>query len=222
MEEVLFKNREEAGENLAKELEKYKGEETIILAIPRGGVAVAYPIAKALKTTLDVIVLRKLPIPGNPEMGFGAMLGDGTILLNDEAVKMFNLTQAEIDQTVKEVLKEIKRREKIYRGIKPFPKLEGKTVILVDDGIATGYTMLAAIKFVKIHSPQKIVIASPVCAFRVADKIKKQVDEYICFYSQTEVSSFAVASYYEEFPDLTDDEVLAYLIKVKSFSPDNP
>jgi len=146
-------------------------------------------------------------------MGFGSLLGDGTVLLNEEAVRMFNLTHEEIDRAIEEVLQEIKRREKRYRGNKPFPIVKNKIVILVDDGVATGYTMFAAIKFIKTFRPKKIIVASPVCSYSVSDKIKPLVDELKCFYAQTRALSFAVASYYEEFPDLTDEEVVKYLAK---------
>jgi putative phosphoribosyl transferase len=158
-----------------------------------------------------LIILRKLPIPENPEMGFGAILSDGTILLNDEVVEAYNISPQTVKIIAKEVLKEIKRREKEYRKTKKFPSIKNKIVILVDDGLATGFTMLAAIKAVFKHQPKKIIVAVPVSPENTYNRIKNEVDEIICLYIQPGYGPFAVASYYKDFHELTDEEVKSYL-----------
>jgi len=207
----MFKTREEAGKLFAEKLLKYKNKkDTLILAIPRGGVPISYQISKILNLKFDLIIPRKLPIPSDPEAGFGAVIND-TVVLNKEILATLNLSKKEIDDVIKEVQKEIKRRNKIYRKGKPFPKVRGKTVIVVDDGLATGYTMLAAIKDLKKQA-KKVVVAVPVSSSSAAREIKQKADEFICLH----VSSayiFAVASFYDSFPDLTDEEVIAYLKK---------
>jgi len=207
----LFKNRRDAGEKLAEKLKKYKGTDAIILAIPRGGVAVGASIAKKLELPLDLIIPRKLPIPDNPEMGFGAILGDGTVLLNDEVVEGYNISEEQIKKVSEKVLAEVKRREKKYRGKQGFPEIQDKTVIVVDDGLVTGFTVLAAIKAIKKYQPKKIIVAAPVSPESAVEKIKPKVDELICLYVQKGYSSFAVASFYEDFHDLSDEEVIEIL-----------
>lgn len=208
---ILFKGRREAGEKLAERLKRYQGQPAVVLAVPRGGVLVAAPIAKILKAKLDVMVLRKLPIPYNPEMGFGAITSDGTILLNEPVVRDFMISKDEIQQISKIVLKEVRRREKVYRGEKPFPEVKDKIVILIDDGLATGFTMLAAIKSIKKYQPKKVVVAVPVSPQDSIKRVKPQVDELICLYIQKAGFSFAVASFYQEFPDPTDEKVIELL-----------
>ena len=205
---VLFKNREEAGEKLAEKLEKYKNlPDTIVLGIPRGGVAVGVILAKKLKAPFDLVIPRKLPIPENPEMGFGAILSDGTIFLNEEVVESYGITPQEIEKISKIVLKEIKRREKEYREKEGFPLVKNKIIILVDDGLATGFTMLAAVQAVKKYGPKKVVVAVPVSPENSIRRLEEKVDEIVCLYIQKGFGSFAVASFYKDFHDLTDKEV---------------
>jgi len=208
---VLFKDRKEAGKKLAKMLIKFKEKNVIVLAIPRGGIPVASQISKELGIPLDVIIPRKIPIPWNPEAGFGAISFDGTLVLNKPLVAELGLTQEEINVEAKKVLEEIKRRQKIYRGDKPFPKIKGKIVILVDDVLASGYTMIAAIRFIKKSNPKKIIVAVPVSPRSSVERIKPLVDDLICFYTEEAIGPFAVASFYEKFPDLTDEEVIDML-----------
>ncbi len=207
---VLYKNRTDAGKKLAKRLENYKGKNILIFAIPRGGVPVGYKVAKFLKAPFDVIVARKLHIPWSPEAGFGALAPDGTMILNEEIVIDLGIDEKVIQEVKEEVLKEIKRREKIYRGDKPFPKIENKIVIIVDDGLASGYTMVAAIKFLQKMKPAKIVVAVPTASESAYREVKQAADEIISLYVQKGYP-YAVANFYEEWYDLTDDEVVSYL-----------
>ncbi len=206
----MFVNREEAGMLLAKKLTKFKRKNAILLAIPRGGVPVACSVAKELNVKLDVIVPRKLPIPYDPEAGFGAVINN-TVVLNKKLLGRLDLSIGEITKIIREVQKEVKRRIKKYRGKKPFPNLKNKIVVLVDDGLASGYTMLAAIKHIKKEA-KKVVVAVPVASISAAKEVKPKADEFICLIISPE-PVFAVASFYESFPDLTDDEVTSYLKK---------
>jgi len=195
---------------LAEKLKEYKGKDVFVFAIPRGGVPVAYEVAKFLEAPLDVIVVRKIPIPWNPEAGFGAVAPDGTLYLNEEMVADLNLDQKTIKKLADEVLEEIKRREKIYRGEKPFPEVKNKIVIVIDDGLASGYTMMAAVNFLKKQKPAKIIVASPTISEGAHNEVKPLVDELISLFIQKDYP-YAVASFYEEWYDLTDEEVMNYL-----------
>jgi len=208
----MITSRKEAGMLLSKKLAKFKGKNVIVLAIPRGGVPVAYNIAKELDAKLDLIIPRKLPIPYEPEAGFGAVI-NSTVVLNKKLLAALDLTRNEITKIIKDVQKEVKRRIKKYRGKKPFPNLKGKTVIIVDDGLASGYTMLAAIKYIK-EKAKKVVVAVPVASLSAAIEVKPKVDEFICLMLSSE-PVFAVASFYKDFPDLTDNEVINYLKKME-------
>ncbi len=206
----MFKNRLRAGIKLAKRLEKFKGRNTVVLAIPRGGVPVAFPIAERLKSVLDVVIPRKIPIPGNPEAGFGAVTIDGTIVLNERLVRELNLTQQQIEILTRSVVNEIQRRTRIYRGGRKFPDIKDKIAIIVDDGLASGFTMIAAIRSLRKYNPVRIVVAVPVSSADALREVTPYTDEIICLISR-ETHIFAVADFYEEFPDLTDEEVVEYL-----------
>jgi len=210
----FFKDRFEGGKELAKRLIKYKGKKVIVLAIPRGGIETSFPICKSLKSKFDLIITRKLPIPWNPEAGFGSISMDGTVCLNPEIAPFLGLKEEEIKEIVDSVFKEVKRRNEVYRKGKPFPEVKGKIVILVDDGLATGYTMLAALRSVKKLKPKKLIVAVPVASKQAAEIVKKECDEFICLY-ESEEPIFAVGSYYKEFPQLSDREVLNYLKEIK-------
>jgi len=208
---VLYKNRLDAGKKLGERLKCYKGGKVLILAIPRGGVPVGYEVAKFLEAPLDVIVARKLHIPWSPEAGFGALAPDGTIVLNEEMVADLGISEKVIQEVKKEVLVEIRRREKNYREGKSLPVIKNKIVIVVDDGLASGYTMIAAIKFLKKKKPAKIIVAVPTASESAYSEVKKLADETISLYVQKGYP-YAVASFYEEWSDLTDEEVTGYLI----------
>lgn len=208
---MIFKDREEAGKILAEKLAEYK-EDAIVLAIPRGGVPVAYRISKKINAPLDVVVVRKIPIPSDPEAGFGAVTADGTIVLNEPLVSYLRLEPREIEFLARKVMMEVSRRIKKYRKEKPFPEITGKNVIVVDDGLASGFTMLAALKYLKKFNPRKIIIAVPTASARAIEVVEPEADEIVNLISDDR-PFFAVASFYESFPDLTDEEVIEYLEK---------
>lgn len=182
----------------------------MVLGIARGGIPVGYSLAKSLGGILDVVTARKLPIPWNPEAGFGAVAPDGTIFLNRDMVRRLGLGEVEIGEVAREVLAEVRRREEVYRGKKPFPALEGREVILTDDGLATGYTMLAAIAMVRKRGPGFMAVAVPVSPEETARMIEPLVDLFLCLHRSRRYP-FAVASFYRDFRDLTDEEVRGYL-----------
>ncbi len=211
----MYKDRIQAGHVLAGLLlERFEGQEAIVLAIPRGGVQVAYPIAIRLRALLDLVIPRKLPVPHNVEAGFGAITADGSRVLNDDLIIYLGLTDDQIDEISARVLQEVKRREERYRGNRSFPDLENKVVIVVDDGLATGYTALAAIQFVKKQKPSRTVLAVPVSSLGAERLVKPEVDDYICPLT-SDTPWFAVASFYERFYDLTDEEVLDCINKYR-------
>jgi predicted phosphoribosyltransferase len=212
----IFKNRQEAGMLLAQKLSGYKGTDGIILGIPSGGVPVAAEVAKDIVLPLDLIIVRKVQIPYNPEAGFGAAGPDGKVVLNQEILNSLDLTKEEIDQQIQITMDKIRRRDKLFRKGLPFPSVKDKVVIIVDDGLASGYTMLSAIDFVKIHKPQKIVVAVPTALDRTVDRILPHADELVCLNVRSGWS-FAVADAYENWYDLEDDEVISIL---KYFHPD--
>ena len=208
----MFKDRIQAGHVLAGLLARYEGQSAMVLAIPRGGVQVAFPVAVRLRASLDLVIPRKLPIPSNAEAGFGAITADGSRALNNDLISYLGLTDSEIDAITMQVLAEVKRREARYRGDRPFPKLTDGIAIVIDDGLATGYTALAAINYVKKRKPKRVILAVPVASKGAEMLVKSQVDEYICPLT-SDRPWFAVASFYERFYDLTDDEVLACIKK---------
>jgi len=206
---MIFRDRSEAGKKLAEKLGAYRSQNPLVLAIPRGGVPVGCEISRALHAPLDLIIPRKLPIPYNTEAGFGAVTPEGTVVLNEELVRQIGLSKAEIDNVVMTVIDEVQRRVKAYR---PGPPLDpkGKTVIIVDDGLASGYTMIAAVRDVKKKSPARVIVAVPCSPRSSVEKLETEADEVISLHVQ-EHGSFAVASYYKSFPDLSDGQVLAML-----------
>ncbi|MCK5587622.1 MAG: phosphoribosyltransferase [Candidatus Lokiarchaeota archaeon] len=205
----VFRDREHAGQLLAERLEDYANEDAILLAIPAGGVPVGYVISKAIHIPLNLIILRKIKIPSNPEAGFGSVAPDGTIFLNEPLVRRLGLTQNEIEHSAEETLKEIKRRQQLF-GV-GFPNLKDKAVILVDDGLASGFTMIAAINFVKKNSSM-VTVAVPTAPSGTIQRIAPLVDRLICL-NVRESWVFAVADAYQKWYDLSDNEVKEYLSK---------
>ncbi len=216
-DEAYFKNRSDAGIKLAS---KFSARITrvlgspIVLGIPRGGIPVGYFVAKTLGSNLEAIALRKLPIPSDPEAGFGAVTLDRTVILNQELISRVGLGQSEIDNIIDDVYKEVLRRSQIFAQGKDFPQLKSRTVVIVDDGLATGYTMLAAVKFVRSKGAREIITAVPVAHSKAYELIKKNVDEVVVLHI-SKGSFFAVASYYGAFPEMTDKDVLYWLNKTK-------
>lgn len=203
----MFKNRKEAALSLAEALEKYKGENVIVAGIPRGGVETAYYVARELQAKLAVIIVRKLGYPRDPEFAFGAMAEDGTVYYNPR--RQITISQETIDEIEDQQLQEIERRTRIFREIQLFPDIKDKTVIIVDDGIATGATIFAAIKMCKKRGAAKIVVAAPVCSKGTAGELQQEVDEVVAL--EIPKRFFAISQYYESFRNLTDGEALEFL-----------
>lgn len=209
---VIFGNRQEAGRILAEKLlpQKERLKNPIVFGIPRGGIAVGFSIAEALECPLDAISLRKLPVPESPEVGFGALTLDKTAIFNERLLSGLNLSELEINKIINNVYREVLRRNKAYRQDRPFPLLEERTVILSDDGLATGYTMLAAIKFAKKRGVGQLIAAVPVAHREAYNLVKKEADNVVVLHI-SDLPYFAVASFYREFPDMSDEEVVSYL-----------
>ncbi|MDR4507065.1 MAG: hypothetical protein MRJ65_02300 [Candidatus Brocadiaceae bacterium] len=206
----VFHDRQAAGLLLARNLSRYKGKDVIVLGIPSGGVPVAAEIVKALMLSLDVIIVRKLQIPYNPEAGFGAVGPDGEVVFNKELLKRLYLSEREMKRQIHETKDTIARRSKLFRKKRPFPSLKNRVVILVDDGLASGYTMRAAVNFVRRQEPQKIVVAVPTGSKGTVDSLLVHVDELVCLNVRSGYP-FAVAEAYENWYDLGDEEVISIL-----------
>ncbi len=205
-----FQDRQEAGKILAEQLKKYaRNPDVIVLALPRGGVPVAYEIAVALSVPLDVFIVRKLGVPGHEELAMGAIAMGGTVVFNEEIVRDLDISKSAIDNVIQSEQQELKRREKTYRDDRPFPILAKKIIILVDDGIATGATMKAAIKALRQQNPAKIIMAVPVAEESTCKKMATLVDEVICPLKPTYF--YAVGAWYEDFSQTTDAEVFEFL-----------
>jgi putative phosphoribosyl transferase len=204
---IMFKNREDGGKKLAAALENYTGTSALVLAIPRGGVEVGYQVAKHLGADFSILVSRKLPYPDCPEAGFGAVAEDGSIVLLEDAP--FWVPEERIKEIVSEQREEIERRVKVLRRGKPLPEISGRTVILVDDGLAMGSTMRAAIELCRKKNAGKIVVAVPVAGERISREIETVADESVIL----EVPEFfrAVAQAYVEWYDVPDKEALEIL-----------
>lgn len=216
---MKFRDRKEAGSVLADLLNQYKNNQNVIvLGLPRGGVPVAYEIATKLQLPLDIFLVRKLGVPFHKELAMGAIASGEVKILNESLIKSLQIPTEEIDAVAKAEEQELLRREHVYRGKKPFPNLREKTVILVDDGIATGATMKVAIAALKQKHAAKIVVAVPVSAKDTFTEIKGLVDDIICPLILEEF--YAVGLWYYEFPQTTDEEVIE-LLKNKP-SPQTP
>ncbi len=209
----MFKDRLEAGEKLAEKLEDYKKTPNlVILAIPRGGVPLGEEIAKRLKAPLYVLITRKLGAPGHEEFGIGAISEGNTIVLDDKLILQLGLTKEELSAVIEKEKKELKRRIGVYRKDQSLPSLEGKTVILVDDGVARGVTALAGIKAVKKLKPKNLVFACPVCSRESMIEIGSKVDNLICLLVPVDFGS--IGEFYEDFSEVTDETVVNILKKM--------
>ena len=213
---VIFENRQDAGRQLAAKLDEYKNQPVVVLAIPNGGVPVAIEVANALKKAdLDLIICRKIPLPLTPEGGFGACADDGAIILNEEIVKRVGLSRQQIEHEASKVRAEVKRRSLLYHGDQPLVKVSGRTVILVDDGLASGITMMAAVESVRHRHPSEIVVAVP-CAPVAAVKRLENVTDKIVTVATSSAMRFAIADFYRYWYDLGDDEVIRYIRQWRS------
>ena len=206
---AYFNDRVEAGKRLASALADFAGKNAIVLAIPRGGVVVGYEIAKALNLPLDVIIPRKIGAPDNPELAIGAMTEDGTIILDNSLVAYLGVPREYIEEESKRQRSEIERRLKFYRRNEPYPNLQGRDVIIVDDGIATGSTMKAALASVKNRGAKTVTIAVPVGPPSTIKELKKQADRVICPYTPEYFQ--AIGQFFNDFSQTTDEEVIHLL-----------
>ena len=209
-----FENRYDAGRKLAYKLIEYLDRPIVVLAIPNGGVPLGMEVALGLKGNLDLMVSRKIPVPFSPESGLGAVADDGSIILNDELVARLGLTREQIDSQVNQVRVEIKRRRLLYREDRPPVLVSGKTVIITDDGLASGFTMLATISSLRSRRPKEIVVAVPVSSVAALDQVNKVADKVITLFTGSQ-SKFAVADYYRSWHDVTDEEVFKCLNEVR-------
>jgi putative phosphoribosyl transferase len=207
-----FGDRAEAGKLLASELVHYAGHpKLLILALPRGGVPVAFEIAQALRAPLDVFLVRKLGVPGQEELAMGAVASGNVRILQSDVLEAFGISHSALEAATLQEMNEIARRERLYRGDRPSPQVRDRTIILVDDGLATGSTMRAAIAALKQQHPERITVAVPVAAREACAEFESEVDEIICL--RTPTSFQAVGLWYQRFPQLTDEEVCELLKK---------
>ncbi len=207
---MIFQNRKHAGLLLSEKLREYESNtDVLVLALPRGGVPVAFEIAKALKVPMDVFIVRKLGYPAQPELAMGAIRSGGVVVVNESIVSGLGIARDTIEMVRTEEEKELKRRELQYRKDKPLPSLENKVVILVDDGLATGATMKAAVKSVKLLKAGKVIVAVPVAPPDTFEDLKGIADEVICLETPWDFS--AVGEWYRDFSQTTDEEVIKLL-----------
>lgn len=215
MNSYRFANRREAGKLLAEKLEGFRGPDTIILALPRGGVPVGHQIARTLGIPLDIEVVRKLGVPGQRELAFGAIGPGGVAVFNERLLEQLRLSPEMIQSVIRTESDELARRERKYRGGRPDPKLAGKTVILVDDGLATGATMRAAVESVRRHLPKRIVVAVPVAAPDTCAAFDREPDvECVC--AATPEPLYGVGWWYEDFEQTSDETVTRLLEETRA------
>lgn len=213
-----FRDRIDAGAQLSGALSSYAHRpDVVVLALPRGGVPVGLEVARALGAPLDLMVVRKLGTPGQPELAMGAIASGGVRVLNPDVTGLLGLSDEIIDAATETERRELERRERAYRGDRPPPALAGRTVILVDDGVATGSTLRAAARAARAQHAGRLVIAAPVAAARIARELGAVADEVVCVSTPEEL--FAISMWYDAFPQVTDDEVRALLARAPGASP---
>lgn len=207
---MIFSDRKEAGQKLASRLGEYANRpDVIVLGLPRGGVPVAFEVARALHAELDVFVSRKLGVPWQEELAFGAVASGGVRVLDEDIVSSVGISKEEIEQITERVKKEVERRERVYRGDRPPLQLEGRTAILVDDGIATGSSIRAAVAALKKMRPGRIVIAVPVAPMSTCKRLRAEVGDLQCVH--TPVAFYAIGQFYADFSQVADEEVTELL-----------
>jgi putative phosphoribosyl transferase len=203
---TTFADRAEAGRLLAEQLHHYEGRpDTIVLALPRGGVPVGYEIAAKLRLPLDVFVVRKLGVPGQPELAMGAIASGGVRVLNEDVLRAMPYAAATVAEITAEETREVERRERDYRQDRPAPELRGRTVILVDDGLATGATMLAAIAALRRQEPAQVVVAVPVCPPETLEEVARAADEVVVLFAPEWFRG--VGQFYDDFSQVSDKAV---------------
>ncbi len=207
---VIFADRLEAGRILGQALRHYTGQlENLVLGVPRGGVIVAAEVAKIIGGQLDIIIPRKIGAPHNPEVAVGALAPDGTTILHHELLSLLGLHERDLAPIIQDELAEIKRRLAVYRGEALPLQVDGKNVLLVDDGIATGFTLQAALRSIKRHSPRRLVLAVPVAPQDSLERLKLEVDDLVCLLVSEDF--IAVGQFYRDFSQTTDEEVIKLL-----------
>lgn len=206
----IFQDRRDAGRKLAEKLSAYAGRpDVLVLALPRGGVPVAYEVARALDAPLDVFIVRKLGLPGHEELAIGAIASGGVRVLNEDIVRGLRIPQSVIDAVAERELRELERRERAYRGDRPPPEVRGRTVILIDDGLATGASMRAAVAALRAQNPAQIIVAVPTAAPETCAALEPEVDKVIC--ATMPEPFYGVGRWYEDFSQTSDEEVRALL-----------
>lgn len=214
----MFRDRKDAGELLAGKLENYRGRpETVLLALPRGGVPVAAAVAHALDLPLDVFLVHKIGAPSEPELAVGAVAVNGLVVIDEDAIAVMGISQTALESVITREREELLRREREYRGGRALVRLERRTSILIDDGLATGYTMLAAIRAVREQRPAAIVVAVPVASQETLDRMRAEADEVVCV--NTPMRLAAVGQFYADFSQVSDEQVREDLEVTKRLSP---
>ena len=211
--EVTFKDREDAGRQLAERLVHYRAEAPVVLALPRGGVPVGYEVARTLQAPLDVFIARKLGAPYQPELAIGAVAQDGTRVGNERILREVGVSEDYIERVAAEETAEVKRRLILFRGERSELEIRERTAILVDDGIATGMTTEAAIQALRRQNPRRLILAVPVCADQTADWLRQEVDELICLEEPSNL--MAIGFWYQHFEQISDEEVIELLERAR-------
>jgi len=213
--EIIYENRRDAGIKLAEKLTAFKNTPVVVLAIPNGGVPIALEVAKSLENAeFDVVISRKIPMPLSPEGGFGAIADDGTMILNEEIAKSIGLTMTQIDYEANKVRAEIKKRTLLYRGNRPLTRVIGKVVIIIDDGLASGITMKAALSSIRHRAPREIIVAVPTASTTGLAMVSGTADKVIT--GATSAPPYAVADYYRHWYDVSDEDVVRFLDQWRS------
>ncbi|MDP2859884.1 MAG: phosphoribosyltransferase family protein [Bacillota bacterium] len=214
---MIFEDRRDAGRKLAQRVAAVKAVDPLVLAVPRGGIVVAAEVAQALRAPLDVLIARKIGSPHNEELAIGAVAVDGTLLIDESLTKALRVPDSYVKQQVEKERREIERRTRYYRGNHPAPVLKGRTLIVVDDGVATGMTIKAALRYLKPQGAERVVLALPVAPADTAQELRREVDELIVLH--TPEPFYAVGQWYSLFDQTSDDEVVEILDSIRDLYP---